>query len=666
MSDFLSGLNPEQQEAVLHNHGPLLILAGAGSGKTTVLVARSGRLISDGIVAPRELCVLTFTNKAARELKSRVEKKLGSKAKGIWAGTFHSFGLQFLKKYHKQAGLIRDFGILDPGDSTSIAKELLKDFHVGEKTAYDGDTLVNLFGEWREKGIRSARNDDEYEIAMEWLFPKLIKRHQTLGMVDFDDLILKPIFLMENFPEIKKEMSETYKHIMVDEFQDTNTSQMKLIRLLCEGHQNIAVVGDDDQSIYGWRGANITNILHFPKNYPGCKVVALERNYRSTPQILHVANAVIEKNEERHKKVLKAANLELTGELPEVLVCDDENDEVEKVTAEIDALSKNGLAHKEIAVLYRSNGQGALLEAELRKQGIPYVMTGGTAFFDRRETRDILAYLRCALRIHEVGLRRIINVPTRGIGETTVDKLSEYSEKHGIGFVSAARRWESAEVDPKAGHAIDALFEMLANLPPRILSKSEGTFGLTLTKVFQEMGYKGYIEKYSPNALVASNRWKLVEIFGRILDKFLEVDPTEKGLKAFVEAMELRDTINESKEDEDRVELLTLHACKGLEWKAVIFMGVEEDLIPHKMLGTDVSEERRLFYVGVTRAQKKLILTRARKRQRHGKIVDAAPSRFLLEIPTHFIQERTQNRVFDPAKRRAMLDALYAKLEPTT
>lgn len=666
MSFWLEGLNPEQQDAVLHDNGPLLILAGAGSGKTTVLVARSGRLISEGLISANELCVLTFTNKAAKELKTRVSNKLGPRSKGIWAGTFHSFGLQFLKKYYKQAGLIKEFGILDPGDSASIAKELLKDFHHAEKTAYDGDRLLTLFGEWREKKITDARSDDAYEVAMEWLLPKLLKRHLNLGMVDFDDLILKPISIMENFPEIKKDVNEMYRHVMVDEFQDTNVSQMRLIRLLCDEHKNVAVVGDDDQSIYGWRGACVSNILNFPKTYSGCKVVALERNYRSTPQILHVANSVIEKNQVRHRKVLKPANLDIVGELPEVLVCEDENDEVEKVTAEIDALIKSGHGHREIAVLYRSNGQGALLEAELRKQGIAYVMTGGTAFFDRRETRDILAYLRCALKINEVSLRRIINVPNRGVGETTVEKLSQFAEAQKIGFISAARKWESAGIDPKAGHGIESLFEMLSQLPPKILAKSEGTFGGTLVKIFHEMGFKAYIEKYSPNALVASNRWKLMEVFGRILDKFLEVDPTEKGLKSFVEAMELRDAVNDSKENEERVQLLTLHACKGLEWKAVIFVGVEEDLIPHKRLGTDVSEERRLFYVGVTRAEKKLIFTRAKKRQRQGKVVDTVPSRFLLEIPKHLIQERVQARTVDPARRRAMLDALYAKLEPTT
>lgn len=663
MSFWLEGLNPEQQEAVLHNGGPLLILAGAGSGKTTVLVARSGRLIEEKIVEAKNLCVLTFTNKAAKELKSRVSKKLGGKSKNIWAGTFHSFGLQFLKKYYKQAGLIKEFGILNPGDSVSIAKELLKDFHSGGKVAYDGDRLVSLFGEWREKGITEARSDDEYEVAMEWLLPKLLKRHLSLGMVDFEDLILKPIQIMQHFPEIKQEMNQLYQHLMVDEFQDTNASQMRLIRLLSDDHRNIAVVGDDDQSIYGWRGACVTNILHFPRTYQGCKVVALERNYRSTPEILHVANAVIEKNLERHRKILKPANLEVQGEKPEILVCEDENDEVEKVTAEIDGFIKNGFNHREIAVLYRSNGQGALLEAELRKQGIAYVMTGGTAFFDRRETRDVLAYLRCALKINEVSLRRILNVPSRGVGEATVEKLSQFAESQKIGFISAVRKWEASGIEPKTGHAIDALFEMLSHLPLRILSRSEGTFGATLVKVFRELGYHAYIEKYSPNALVAANRWKLLEVFGRILDKFLEVDPSERGLSSFVDAMELRDAVNESKENEERVQLLTLHACKGLEWKAVIFIGVEEDLIPHKMLGSDIAEERRLFYVGVTRAQRKLILTRAKRRQRHGKVMDVAPSRFLLEVPSHLLVERTQSRAVDPNRRRAMLDALYAKLE---
>ncbi len=382
VGDWTHGLNEEQKVAVLHNHGPLLILAGAGSGKTTVLVSRAGRLLDDQVVTANELCVLTFTNKAARELKARVTAKIGSRASKIWAGTFHSFGLQLLRRFYRKANLSEGFGILDASDSGMIVKEILREFHYGGKSAYDPEKLLSMISTWREVGRVTAANDDEYEAAVEWLLPKYLKRLEMLGMVDFDSLILKPVELLRTDSEIASAVRQQYTQIMVDEFQDTNQMQMNLVRQLAEPHRNLTVVGDDDQSIYAWRGACISNILDFPKLYSGCKVIRLERNYRSTPAILKLANNVIAKNTERHPKVLRSSESAEEGQLPELMVFDTEDDEAENICSEAEEFIRQGFPRKSIAVLYRSNSQGALIEAELRRRQVPYTISGGTAFFE--------------------------------------------------------------------------------------------------------------------------------------------------------------------------------------------------------------------------------------------------------------------------------------------
>ena len=661
---WTAGLNPEQIEAVTHNEGPLLILAGAGSGKTTVLVSRAGRLVDEGLVPPQKLCVLTFTNKAAKELKERVTHKIGKVGQKIWAGTFHSFGLQLLRRFHQQARLSKEFGVLDSSDAGALVKEILKDFHNAGKSAYDAERLLSLIAEWRETGQRQAQKEDEYQEAVEWALPKYLKRLEHLGMVDFDSLILKPIELMQESPEIAEAIQSSFQYVMVDEFQDTNSTQMRLIDWLVKPHRNLAVVGDDDQSIYGWRGACIRNILDFPKQYLGCKVVRLEQNYRSTPEILHVANAVIAKNTERHPKVLRPKTTTEKGSLPEIVVYDDENQESECIGIEIAERLRQGQAKKEIAVLYRSNSQGALLEAELRRQQIPYLMSGGTAFFDRKETRDVLAYLRCSYRPNEVGLRRIFHAPSRGIGDKTIELLTDHSRLHQIPFVEVARKWQDAQVEPRAGLALNHLFQQLDTLVDRLIEPSPLSAGTRLIQFFEEIGYKKHIEKHSGNALVATKRWRILELFAGILDRYVERGGrTKDSIRDFVDAMELRDTLNEKKEDDDRVQLLTLHACKGLEFPIVYFMGVEEDILPHKTLGSDIAEERRLFYVGVTRAQRELILTRAKRRRKHGQLVSSAPSRFLLEIPENLVTIRFGPRAMREDQRKAMLADFFKKLD---
>lgn len=453
-SKWIKGLNPEQEKAVRHSQGPLLILAGAGSGKTTVLVSRTGRLIDEEQVPPANICVMTFTNKAARELKERLKIKVGPEAKKLWAGTFHSFGLQFLRKHYKLAQLPQRFGVIDAGDAVAILRELGQHINLAGKKNFEWETILNLIGDWRASGQKYANKDSEYEEMTEILLPKYLERLRHLGVVDFDSLLLKPIEILQNNPEVKSELQEHFMHLMVDEFQDTNELQMKMIQEMIGAHKNIAVVGDDDQSIYGWRGAQVENILSFPKRFENCNVVRLERNYRSSPEILNIANAVIAKNSQRHTKVLKP-QASASGELPEVFVYENEEVECESIVREIEALRRQGTPLEDIAILYRSNGQSAFFEAELRKANIPHKVTGGTAFFSRKESKDILAYLRCSLRPNEISLRRILNTPTRGIGGTTIEKIEKYAEEHELSFYKALCRWKKADVADNIGASID-------------------------------------------------------------------------------------------------------------------------------------------------------------------------------------------------------------------
>jgi superfamily I DNA/RNA helicase len=668
LTDWTQGLNPEQSEAVLHMQGPLLILAGAGSGKTTVLVSRTGQILENAKVKPEEICVLTFTTKAARELKHRVAARVGSSAGGIWTGTFHSFGLQLLRKYHKQAGLPSGFGVIDQGDSHEILKELSSNIKNSAKESFKVDKVFSIMSDWRGRGRKTAQNEaDDYEVMAQVLLPKYLKRLESLGVVDFEGLLIKPLELFKSEPSILEHMQKTFKHVMVDEFQDTNVTQFNLVRGLVSSHQNIAVVGDDDQSIYGWRGAVISNILDFPKNFDNCKVIRLERNYRSTPAILKIANEVIAKNDKRHGKVLRSNPDAPDGELPELFVYENDDIEAEEVATHIRHFVDKGYNHGNVAILYRSNGQGGMVEAQLRKAQIPYAITGGTGFFDRKETKDVLAYLRCSMSPNEVAFRRVLNTPTRGVGDTTIERIDQHASALGFKFHVAARNWKKAGIQDKIGENIDAFFKILDRLPDDILrgdpSKSVGD---TLISKLREIGYRDHLSQTSKDGQALDKRWTIIEIFCRVLDAFIAKGArNEKTLLEFIDAMELRDAQDEDEKDKvPKVQLLTLHACKGLEFPCVIFVGCEEDLIPHRTLGSDVAEERRLFYVGVTRAKDHLILTRARARKRYGRFQPVAPSRFLLEIPAQMVNAFESGfRPVGEDQRKNMLADLFKKLD---
>lgn len=643
MSNYWTkGLNPEQVKAVEHDFGPLLILAGAGSGKTTVLVSRTGRMISENIAKADEICVLTFTNKSAKELKHRVAAKVGATVqKGLWAGTFHSFGLQILRRFHKQAGLSPYFGIIDQSDCTAIVKELLKDVKAPGKDKYDTDKLLTMINDQRTGMAKKNEGQDEYHDVVEILTPKFNKRLEVLGVVDFEALLIKPLELFKNFPEALEKIQNSFTQVMVDEFQDTNRLQMQLIHQIVQQHNNITVVGDDDQSIYGWRGAEVKNILNFPKEFKSCEVIKLERNYRSSTEILAVANAAIAQNKNRHGKILRADAAQETGLLPEVFVLEREEDECDFVVSEIQHFMRQDLTYKDFAVLYRSNTQGGLIESSLRKSNIPYTITGGTSIFDRKEVKDVMAYLKQSLAPNEVSLRRIINVPPRGIGDSTVDKLTELSQKNKITFMEACQRWKEAEIPAKTGESLEDLLNFVHALPMQILDYKVGSSpGAHFVEILQLLGYRQYLFNGAADPATADKRWVVVEIVGRILDAYLGKRSYDvESIKAFVDAMMLRDDVNEEDAKANKVQLMTLHASKGLEFPVVILAGLEEDLLPHKTLGSDIDEERRLFYVGVTRAKKRLVMSRCQQRKRHGVVRPVQPSRFLLEIAQKLYKE---------------------------
>jgi DNA helicase-2/ATP-dependent DNA helicase PcrA len=665
-SIWTQGLNAEQIQAVQHNEGPLLILAGAGSGKTTVLVARTGRMIADGIARPEEICVLTFTNKSARELKHRVALKIGDRAKGLWAGTFHSFGLRLLRTYHKEANLPSQFGVIDQSDSQSILKELFRDIKITGKDKFDLEEVLNIINRRRVYGREKQEAFDEYHELAEMLLPKFIKKMELLGVVDFESLLLKPIELFKEHPEILAKVQKQFRYVMVDEFQDTNDTQMKLIEKMVAGHNNICVVGDDDQSIYGWRGAQVSNILDFPKNFKPCAVIRLERNYRSSPVILKAANELIEKNKKRHGKILKAEGNFRIQEVPEVFTLGNEDEECQFIVREMRLLLSLGYQYKDMAVLYRSNSQGGLLEGVLRQNQIPYSVSGGTGFFDRKEIKDILAYLRFSLNPNDVGLRRIINTPARGIGDTSIEKINQFAVQNKISFIAASYQWRKTGIPEKAGESLMQLFEMLKALPQQIMDMSGAkTPGDNLIKFLYSIEYKQYLQSTSKDPIAADKKWSLVEIFSRVLDAFARKGGASvQTLREFVDSMELRDEPEAEEKEKNEVSLMTLHACKGLEFPCVMIVGVEEDLIPHKTLGTDIDEERRLFYVGLTRAKERLVLTRCKLRTRHGTQRPVTPSRFLLEISRDtLIQHPGEFRPVSSEQRTDMLSGFLSKLD---
>ena len=486
-------------------------------------------------------------------------------------------------------------------------------------------------------------------------------------MVDFEGLLLEPLRLFREHPEVLMQTQERFQQIMVDEFQDTNQEQMKLIRAISESHMNLSVVGDDDQSIYGWRGAEIQNILNFPKNFKNCQVIKLERNYRSSSSILDLGNAVIAKNAKRHGKILRSEKAKKIEHIkPEVFVLDNEDEESEFVFREIQTIKAAGGRNRDIAILYRSNTQGAFIETTLRKGQIPYSITGGTSIFDRKEAKDWLAFLKQSLNDDEVSFRRIVNLPPRGLGENTLDKLITYAEEVGLNLPQASKKWDKAGLPEEKGKILDNFNEWLWTFPQRLLDDT--SIGETISKRFEflvrEIGYRDLLIKNSEGQAF-EKRWQVIEIVGRILESFVgRREPSIGTLKDFVDSMQLRDDVG-NEEQKDEVQLMTFHASKGLEFPNVLLVGVEEDLLPHKRLGSDIDEERRLFYVGITRAQEKLTLSYCRQRKKQGVVRPVSPSRFLIEVEDQdlVIRHELGNRPVTAVEREDLVKNFLAKFD---
>ncbi len=648
----LGKLNPPQREAAGHGAGPLLILAGAGSGKTRVITFRIAYLLDQG-VPPEAICAVTFTNKAAEEMRERVGHLVNNRsvASKLTIGTFHALGLQVLRTERKALGVPRGFVIYDGSDQMGLIREAMRSIHDGERRLDAKAILARIslaknafIGPDEFKGNPA----DDYDAMTVHVYPKYQEQLRSCAAFDFDDLIVEPVRLWEKDAEARERWSSKFQYVMVDEFQDTNRAQLRMVQALIQKHNNLVVVGDDDQSIYSWRGADPSNILGFDKLFPTAKIVKLEQNYRSTKSILAAANTVIANNKDRHGKTLWSQLGD--GELITHAVASTAEAEAQWVAREIVTLVKAGRRWSDIAILYRSNIQSKLLEEELRTHEVPYVMYGGQQFYERKEVKDILAYLRIAVSPRdELALRRVINYPTRGVGAQSIDKL--VATAHGSG----ATMWDALETTEVTGPARTGI-EKFKTAVERLRHGIENGHNLVdATKsLIEDIGLYDDLRAASPSLSAAQRRIDNVQGLLNSLQRWMDKGKGMDKLAEYLRHMSL-DSSNDDKKDTEgeKVVLTTLHGAKGLEFPVCFMIGLEEELLPHARTlnpqatdvmdadhATDVSEERRLCYVGITRAQRKLYLTRATTRVSRGRIMPRTPSRFLLEIPDELLEIR--------------------------
>ena len=639
-TDHLRNLNAAQRDAVLTASGPLLVLAGAGTGKTRVITCRMAELVRRGIPADRILSV-TFTNKAAREMLERTRQMLGRAARP-WISTFHSLCVDILRRDIESIGYPKNFTILDRGDQESIARTVLRELRVAEGSLRPGDLLWIISG-WKSRGVAPARAADIADDDRQYLGAMGYRRYQSAlratGSVDFDDLLGLTVELFDSSPDVLKRHQDRFDRVQIDEYQDTNGLQFRLVEALVAGHRNLCVVGDDDQAIYGWRGAEVTHILNFSRQFPDAKIIRLEENYRCTRPILAAANRLVRCNRQRHQKTLRS-NKPSADEV-RYMVYPDGQTEAEKVVLEIRFLSeRKGVALRDIAILFRTNEQPRLFEAELRRAGVRYVMMGTQSFYDRREVRDLLAYLKVLARPRdEASLLRILNTPARGISRTTAERVLKRAVATGDSFWDAARKCQAdGEINAKAADAVAGFHGLLERHRTRFASQPRQMHE-ALQALITEIGYDSELERLYPDPNQRAAREVSVSEVLESLSEYAarSSQPTLSGY--------LSDTALDAREEEpdkdetaaqDAVKLLTLHSAKGLEFPRVYLVGMEEGLLPHRRsvdaTEQEIEEERRLAYVGVTRAQQHLTLTRAEARMKWGKPRRALPSRFLREM----------------------------------
>jgi superfamily I DNA/RNA helicase len=673
----LAKLNAPQREAASHGGGPILVLAGAGSGKTRVITYRIAHLLGLGI-PPSAICAVTFTNKAAEEMRERVGSLVRDKqtTRELTIGTFHALGLQILRIERKALGLPRGFTIYDQSDSMGAIREAMRTIHDGDRR-FDVkaiQTRISLAkNAFTGPDEYEGNPADEYDGIAQLVYPKYQEMLRACAAFDFDDLIVEPTRLFQRDTEVGRKWAERFRFVMVDEFQDTNIAQLKMVQHLVRDHQNLCVVGDDDQSIYSWRGADPTNILEFDRIFPGAKVVKLEQNYRSTKTVLAAANAVIANNKQRHGKALWSQMGE--GEAITHAVAETSEGEAKWVASEIRRQKEAGRRWNDIAVMYRSNLQAKLLEEELRAASVPYVMYGGQQFFERKEVKDLLAYLRVSINPRDdLALRRIINYPARGIGATTVERLATAAQAKqatlwdalrsvatgtgtlpGMGRVlvddEAPQRDVDSDIRGAAKNGILELVHVVSELGAAI---ADGIDIVTATRtLIEDIRLYDDLKMASGSLSAAQRRIDNVESMLGTLQRFKDKGKGKEALGELLRVLSLETQKEEKTDDGDRVVLCTLHGAKGLEFPVCFMVGLEEELLPHARTlnptakdltdvdhATDISEERRLCYVGITRAQRKLYLTRACQRVSRGRLVPRTPSRFLLEIPDELLEVR--------------------------
>ena len=646
---LLGGLNSAQREAVLHHDGPLLVLAGAGSGKTRVLTTRIARLIELHGVAPHEILAVTFTNKAAGEMRDRIERLLGRPLQGMWVGTFHAIGARMLRAAARLVERTASFTIYDQDDSLAVIKRLMERHGVSPK-------------QYAPRAVQAAISDaknalvppSEYEaLAMDPFARSVAPVYRDLGdalrtanAVDFDDLLVLPVRLLRENPAQLESYRDRFRYVLVDEYQDTNRAQYQFVRLLAGESGNVCVVGDDDQSIYGWRGADIRNILDFTKDFPAARIVRLEENYRSAPPILEVANVVIRANTGRMGKTLRPTRS--GGEPVTAVRALDERDEADWIVEELmTRRATRNLELRDFAVLYRTNAQSRALEEALRRQALPYRLVGAVRFYDRREIRDLMSYLKLiANPADDEAFRRAVAVPKRGLGETTIEQLAEAARRERLSLFEAATRTDLlGAVRPAARGALSQFVAFIERLRARA---EDAAVDELLREIVEDIRYGDYLKAEGPESadrlenvkelitgaaeLVAD---ELGEVGLRPLDHFLQ----RATLVADIDALDA---------DADAVTLMTLHNAKGLEFPFVFISGLEDGLFPLARAYDDpaqLEEERRLFYVGITRAERKLYLTHAEERRRNGELLGARPSSFLVAIPEDLLDKRNTVKV---------------------
>jgi DNA helicase-2/ATP-dependent DNA helicase PcrA len=681
---ILAGLNDRQREAVLHTDGPLLVLAGAGSGKTRVITSRIARLLSLGVEG-KEILAVTFTNKAAAEMRERVRGLVGQKsASGVRLSTFHSFGLSLLRAERQALGFDQGFVVYDTADQLGVVREILRHKGVAERRL-DAKALLARVSRWKEAMREPARPDgegdgqgpdtyDEYDDAAAEVLPLYRAALRRFHAVDFDDLVLEPIRLLEEDGELRQRWQARFRYLLVDEYQDTNAAQLRLLGLLAGVHKNLCVVGDDDQSIYAFRGADRKNVLEFERVFEGARVVLLEENYRSTPTILDAANAVIKNNKDRREKNLfrRAPR----GEPIIHAVVADGEAEARFVAEEIDAMRARGLRPSEAAILYRSNNQARAFEEELRTRGLHYVVVGGQSFYERKEVKDLIAYLRVALHPRdELSLRRVLNYPARGLGDVAVARLEEHARSARVPLLQALERAdEIPDLVAKSGQAAKELAALFARTRVALVDDKQPAAEVT-RRLVTDIGLEDDLRGAAPSAAAARRRLDNVEDFINQLARHTastlpersdgntssgarragESEPGASALYNYLCQLSLASRDDDDGKDDDRLTLTTFHGAKGREWRVVFLVGLEEQLLPHARtlnpIATDVvvgdgaidlDEERRLLYVGITRAREVLYLTRAHNRAGRGatRLASRTPSRFLAEIPAELTELR--------------------------